>query len=446
MVPIITVGLALWLNRTTFGKAVTASADNAPLARLAGIRPRTVSTIVWVMSGLLATLTMSLLSSGGPTTGVQNLGYGTLNLALVAAVIAGMRSFPRAMLGGIFIGLLSGLVTWWRLWDVVDQGFASFVFFGIVFIAVWRQARSTDDELMAFTPKVPPIPDHVREIWWIRNLSRLAVTAALLVVAAITWFHGEPSPHRHHAVALLPVHDRGRLRSVRRVGHRRHRLVRAALARPDGLRRPRAGSWPTSCTSASRSTSAGANTRLLDFQHRRPRAPGRHRRRCCLITAAIAALTGIGALRVPRPDARRSRPSRSRSPRSTTSSSGRSSPAASGRHRFPRGSIFGLDLCQRARRISSFSLARWRPRSRSLILNRLRNGAIGRRILAVRDNPDTASAYTVSPTRTKLLAFALAGFVAGLAGGLFANLLPTIRYAEAHFLINDSRSRSSASP
>ena len=185
MVPIITVGLALWLNRTTFGKAVTASADNAPLARLAGIRPRTVSTIVWVMSGLLATLTMSLLSSGGPTTGVQNLGYGTLNLALVAAVIAGMRSFPRAMLGGIFIGLLSGLVTWWRLWDVVDQGFASFVFFGIVFIAVWRQARSTDDELMAFTPKVPPIPDHVREIWWIRNLSRLAVTAALLVVIAI---------------------------------------------------------------------------------------------------------------------------------------------------------------------------------------------------------------------------------------------------------------------
>ena len=26
----------------------------------------------------------------------------------------------------------------------------------------------------------------------------------------------------------------------------------------------------------------------------------------------------------------------------------------------------------------------------------------------------------------------------GLSGGLFANLLPTIRYAEAHFLINDS--------
>ena len=33
---------------------------------------------------------------------------------------------------------------------------------------------------------------------------------------------------------------------------------------------------------------------------------------------------------------------------------------------------------------------------------------------------------------------ALAGGVAGLSGGLFANLLPSVRYSEAHFLLNDS--------
>ena len=37
VVPAITALLALWLNHTTFGKAVTASADNANLSRLAGI-------------------------------------------------------------------------------------------------------------------------------------------------------------------------------------------------------------------------------------------------------------------------------------------------------------------------------------------------------------------------------------------------------------------------
>jgi ABC-type branched-subunit amino acid transport system ATPase component len=59
-------------------------------------------------------------------------------------------------------------------------------------------------------------------------------------------------------------------------------------------------------------------------------------------------------------------------------------------------------------------------------------------MVAVRDNPDTAAAYTVSPTRTKLLSFALAGWVAGISGGLFANLLPSIRYSDAHFQIGDS--------
>ncbi|MCH1435345.1 MAG: branched-chain amino acid ABC transporter ATP-binding protein/permease, partial [Acidimicrobiales bacterium] len=73
-----------------------------------------------------------------------------------------------------------------------------------------------------------------------------------------------------------------------------------------------------------------------------------------------------------------------------------------------------------------------------VILNHLRRSGIGRRIIAVRDNPDTAAAYTVSPTRTKLLAFGLAGWVAGISGGLFANLLPSIRYSDAHFQIADS--------
>ncbi|HCH81308.1 MAG TPA: ABC transporter, partial [Acidimicrobiaceae bacterium] len=103
-VPAVALALAYWLNRTTFGKAVTASADNPSLSRLAGISPRTVSTIVWTVGGFLATFSMILLSSGGPSTGVSNLGITTLNLALVAAVLGGMRSFTRAMVGGVVIG------------------------------------------------------------------------------------------------------------------------------------------------------------------------------------------------------------------------------------------------------------------------------------------------------------------------------------------------------
>ena len=49
-----------------------------------------------------------------------------------------------------------------------------------------------------------------------------------------------------------------------------------------------------------------------------------------------------------------------------------------------------------------------------------RRSGIGRSVIAVRDNESSAAAYTVSPTRMKLVAFAVAGGIAALAGGLFA--------------------------
>ncbi|MCH1434867.1 MAG: branched-chain amino acid ABC transporter permease, partial [Acidimicrobiales bacterium] len=185
VVPAIAGLLALWLNRTTFGKAVTASADNAPLSRLAGISPRTVSTVVWTVGGFLATLSMILLSSGGPSTGVANLGALTLNLALCAAVIGGMTSFTRAMAGGVAIGLLVNVFRWYYPSEI---GLSSFVFFVAVVIAVYWQSRSSDEGAMAFTPKVRPVPDHLRRIWWIRSLPRLTAGFALVIAFLLTWY------------------------------------------------------------------------------------------------------------------------------------------------------------------------------------------------------------------------------------------------------------------
>ncbi len=59
VVPLLAVGLGWFLNRTAIGKAVKASADNPDLARLAGISPKTVSTLVWAIAGGLATLSLS---------------------------------------------------------------------------------------------------------------------------------------------------------------------------------------------------------------------------------------------------------------------------------------------------------------------------------------------------------------------------------------------------
>jgi ABC-type branched-subunit amino acid transport system ATPase component/ABC-type branched-subunit amino acid transport system permease subunit len=54
------------------------------------------------------------------------------------------------------------------------------------------------------------------------------------------------------------------------------------------------------------------------------------------------------------------------------------------------------------------------------IVSHLRRTGIGRSLIAVRDNDNNAAAYTVAPTRAKLIAFGVSGGVAAFAGGLFA--------------------------
>ena len=111
VVPVVAVALGWFLNRTLLGRTVKASAENPDLARVQGINPKIVSTAVWAIAGFVATLTMILIAgdNAGRRSDVTTLGPNTLVRALAAAVIAGMVSFPRAMLAGVAIGVVAGV-------------------------------------------------------------------------------------------------------------------------------------------------------------------------------------------------------------------------------------------------------------------------------------------------------------------------------------------------
>ncbi len=72
------------------------------------------------------------------------------------------------------------------------------------------------------------------------------------------------------------------------------------------------------------------------------------------------------------------------------------------------------------------------------LINKLRKSGIGRSIIAVRENENTAAAYTVMPHRTKLIAFSLAGCLAGLGGSLLGGLVQNIPFTERFFMISNS--------
>src|SRR5206468_5960584 len=81
-------------------------------------------------------------------------------------------------------------------------------------------------------------------------------------------------------------------------------------------------------------------------------------------------------------------------------------------------------LCLAVLAVAAFSVAR------------LRRSGIGRALVGVRDNEANAAAYTVSPARAKLGAFAVSGGLAALAGGLLAGL--NVNFGVNFFAIDES--------
>ena len=97
------VGLHLFLQRSTLGRAMRATAMNPQLARVAGIDPERVLRATWVIGGVLAAVAgvfAGLTVQLRPTLGLDLL------LPLFAAVIlGGIGSVWGAVWGGLIVGL-----------------------------------------------------------------------------------------------------------------------------------------------------------------------------------------------------------------------------------------------------------------------------------------------------------------------------------------------------
>jgi len=92
--PIAIAALAWFLKGTGYGLAARAAAEDSDRARLLGVRVKRVSLLVWMMAGALSAITAVLQA---PITGFQFgvlSGFSLLMRALAAAVIGRMESLP----------------------------------------------------------------------------------------------------------------------------------------------------------------------------------------------------------------------------------------------------------------------------------------------------------------------------------------------------------------
>ncbi len=393
VVPAVVAMVGAFLTRTPYGIAIRASAENPDAAALAGISPKRVSTVVWILAGAIAAVTVVLLNPlRGTLVGqpAAALGPTLLLRALAAALIGRLVSLPRALVGGLAIGLLEALL----FVNVANVGAADAALFVVVLGALLLSPstgasdRGTGFTSLARPPAMPRALLGTAVARW-RRPAIVGAGIAVGVLAPIAF--SAPDDvfllSRVLVVALaaigltLLIGWSGQLS----LGH--FAFVGLGSIVTGGLVSRGIG-FPTAVGLA---VVAGVVAGLVVG------APALRLRGLLLavttLAFAAAANTWLFSLDVFR-------------------STGTAITV-------PRAEVLGVDLAPQR---SYYYLCLVCLVLVALAVGRLRGTGVGRAILAVRDNEQRAASLTISPTAAKLLAFGLSSGIAALAGGLLAGL------------------------
>ena len=135
--------VALWLffERSLYGKALRATAVNRLGARLMGISSDSAGRLTFTMAAFIGALSGLLI---GPTTTVfYDSGFLIGLKGFVAAVFAGLASYPQALLGALVVGLLESFGSFWA------SAFKEVLVFTLIIPVLWWRSlhsRHVEDE------------------------------------------------------------------------------------------------------------------------------------------------------------------------------------------------------------------------------------------------------------------------------------------------------------
>jgi ABC-type branched-subunit amino acid transport system permease subunit len=407
--PVVAVGFALFFLRSPFGMAMRAMAENRDSARLAGIWVKRTSTLAWMLAGVLSAVTAILASPDEANAFSQAVGPELLLRALAAALIAGMTSFFGAFAAGVAIGVIQNVL----LWNLHQTSTVELLMFLVLVVALLARVSRLrvgprDEERSAWSfgaaaarARAGAVRERLRQlaVWGALGLalvlpafldnSRTFLFARILVFTVIavsltilTGWAGQLSLGHFAFVAI------GAVVTARLAGHVPLVLIvvlagviSAAVAVLVGVPALRIRGLYLAVTTLG--LALVMQTAVLDTPCVR------------LPLTTWHVCTGL-------PD-----------PASTL---------------VTRPSFFGISLTSQAATyyfvLAVLALA-------LVAARRWRDHGLGRDLIAVRDNEVGAAAMGIRVTRAKLSAFALSGFLAGVAGVCFA--LVTQRFQAATF-------------
>jgi branched-chain amino acid transport system permease protein len=126
--------LLLFFGATTFGRGIRSVIQDEIGARLVGINPSLVRTIVFALSGGLAGLVAITSSMTAPLT-VTN-GFNLTIDALIVTVVGGLGSVGGAFLAGVLLGIVDSVSAFY-----VGTYFTSMVLLGAAALTILVRPR-----------------------------------------------------------------------------------------------------------------------------------------------------------------------------------------------------------------------------------------------------------------------------------------------------------------
>ena len=193
IVAVVVVAMGAFFKLTDMGIAVRASAENGERASLIGIPVKRVSTIVWALAAVLSSVGIFLR---GPLVGINltgNTGLGVLLFGLAIAVMAKMDSMPLAFGSGLLIGAINEAV----IFSTNRAAITNAVMFVVIVAAllIQRGSLSRAMELGASSWQTVrehrPVPAELRGVREVAA-ARRALTAVVVTLAVTApWIFGD---------------------------------------------------------------------------------------------------------------------------------------------------------------------------------------------------------------------------------------------------------------
>jgi ABC-type branched-subunit amino acid transport system permease subunit len=395
--PIVVVALAIFIRRSSWGLAMRATAENAESARLSGVWVRRTSTVAWTVAGALSAVTAVLASPGQTSVLTQVLSPGLLVLALLAAILGAMVSLPVAFVAGIGVGVVQEALVWNITNPASGSATVELILFLLLLVALLVRSASLQKGVRTFERSSWAMGTSVfrhRTTGLRRSVGSTSVGSVLVIAAVLPLVIGVGHSFLMSQICIYAV------------------IALSLTVLTGWAGQVSLGQFGLVAVGADLTTHF-VGTPLVPLLLL-----------AGVVTALVSVLVGLTALRI-------------RGLYLAVSTLGfalfmQSSVLATPcwtapfvHHRICTGlpepqstlisrpSLFGLSLSSE-RAFAWFSLG-------VLVLTVLmvrvwRDRGIARRLIAVRDNEVTAAATGIHVIRTKLLAFALSGFIAGYAG------------------------------